>query len=149
MPPFDKVHHLCIAVEDIDAAMGFYESVGVGPWHDYPPLEGFTELDVPERDGFLELVYKWTMIGDLQLQLVQPGPEPTPQRQFLDAHGDGLYHLGFVVDDADRGEQEAQALGLTVSARGRRPDGSGFTYYDTRAQAGVTLETRQSPEDDR
>lgn len=145
MPPFEKVHHLCIAVEDIGAAMAYYTSVGIGPWHDYPPLDGFTELDVPERDGFLGLTFKWTTIGDLQLQLVQPGPEDSPQRRFLDAHGPGLYHLGFEVDDADRGEREAQALGLAVSAKGRRPDGSGFTYYDTHAGAGVTLETRQSP----
>lgn len=145
MTPFQNVHHVCIAVEDIDRAMAFYEAVGIGPWHDYPPLAGFTDLDVPDVEGFHKLVYKWTMVGDLQLQLVEPGNDGTPQRDFLETHGPGVYHLGFVVDDADRGQREAEALGLRASARGRRTNGSGFTYFDTRSQAGVTLENRQSP----
>jgi methylmalonyl-CoA/ethylmalonyl-CoA epimerase len=145
MTPFQTIHHICIAVEDIDRAIAFYESIGIGPWHDYPPLVAFTDLDVPSVDGFHNLVYKWAMSGDLQLQLVEPGPEPTPQREFLDANGPGVYHIGFVVDDADRAECDAEALGLSPKMRGRRPNGSGFTYFDTHSQAGVTLETRQSP----
>jgi methylmalonyl-CoA/ethylmalonyl-CoA epimerase len=142
--PFEQLHHICIAVPDIDRAVAFYESVGIGPWHDYPPLEEFTDLQVRSAEGFQELVYRWAMIGDVQLQLVQPGPADTPQREFLDAHGPGVYHLGFVVADADRAERDAAALGLSATARGRRPDGSGFTYFDTRDGAGVTLEIRQS-----
>jgi hypothetical protein len=30
-------------------------------------------------------------------------------------------------------------------ARGRRADGSGFTYFDTASDVGVTLEIRKSP----
>ena len=145
MTPFTNVHHICIAVEDMERAMAFYESVGIGPWHDYPDLTVFTDLDVPSVDGFHKLIYKWAMIGDLQLQLVEAGPDGTPQRGFLEAHGPGVYHVGFVVEDADSGDREAKALGLETSARGRRPDGSGFTYFHTRDQAGVTLEIRQSP----
>jgi methylmalonyl-CoA/ethylmalonyl-CoA epimerase len=125
--------------------MAFYESVGIGPWHDYPDLTAFTDLDVPSVDGFHKLIYKWAMIGDLQLQLVEAGPDGTPQRGFLEAHGPCVYHVGFVVEDADSGDREAKALGLETSARGRRPDGSGFTYFHTRDLAGVTLEIRQSP----
>jgi methylmalonyl-CoA/ethylmalonyl-CoA epimerase len=145
MTPFHTIHHICIAVEDIDRAIAFYESIGIGPWHDYPPLTAFDDLDVPSVDGFHKLVYRWAMIGDLQLQLVEPGPEPTPQREFLDAKGPGVYHLGFVVEDADRAERDVESLGVRAKMRGRRPNGSGFTYFDTRSQAGVTLEIRQSP----
>ncbi len=114
--PFAKVHHICIAVPDIDAAIAYYESLGIGPWHDYPPLEQFTTLDVPDPDGFRRLDYRYAWIGDFQLQLVQPGPEPTPQRRFLDEHGEGVFHVGFEVP-----------------------------YYDTADRAGVVLEIRQSP----
>jgi len=38
--PFTKLHHLCVVVADIDRAQRFYESVGIGPWIDYPPLAG-------------------------------------------------------------------------------------------------------------
>jgi methylmalonyl-CoA/ethylmalonyl-CoA epimerase len=143
--PFAKLHHICIAVPDIDAAIAYYESVGIGPWHDYPPLEQFTRLDVPDPDGFRRLDYRYAWIGGFQLQLVQPGPEPTPQRRFLDERGAGVFHVGFEVPDADAAEKEAAALGVAPLMSGRRPDGSGFTYFDTADVAGVVLEIRQSP----
>jgi catechol 2,3-dioxygenase-like lactoylglutathione lyase family enzyme len=143
--PFARVHHICIAVRDIDAAVAYYESVGIGPWHDYPPLEEFTRLEVPDPDGFRRLDYRYAWIGDFQLQLVQPGPEPTPQRRFLDEHGEGVFHVGFEVADADAGDAQAAALGVAPLMRGRRDNGSGFTYFDTAERAGVVLEIRQSP----
>jgi len=143
--PFAKVHHLCIVVRDIEKSVRFYESVGIGPWHDYPPLAEFTELDVPDPAGFRALVYRYAWIGDFQIQLVQPGSAATPQRRFLDERGEGVFHVGFEVPAADAADAQAAALGLDVLMRGRRPDGSGFTYFDTAARAGVVLETRQSP----
>jgi catechol 2,3-dioxygenase-like lactoylglutathione lyase family enzyme len=143
--PFAKVHHICIAVPDIDAAIAYYESVGIGPWHDYPPLEQFTRLDVPDPDGFRRLDYRYAWIGGFQLQLVQPGPEATPQRRFLDERGAGVFHVGFEVPDADAADAQAAGMGVAPLMRGRRDDGSGFTYYDTADRAGVVLEIRQSP----
>jgi catechol 2,3-dioxygenase-like lactoylglutathione lyase family enzyme len=143
--PFAKLHHICIAVPDIDAAIAYYESVGIGPWHDYPPLEQFTRLDVPDPDGFRRLDYRYAWIGGFQLQLVQPGPEPTPQRRFLDERGAGVFHVGFEVPDADAADAQAAGMGVAPLMWGRRDDGSGFTYYDTADRAGVVLEIRQSP----
>jgi methylmalonyl-CoA/ethylmalonyl-CoA epimerase len=143
--PFTKLHHVCVVVHDIDSAERFYESVGIGPWVDYPSLEAFTELDVPDPDGFRGLRYRYTWIGDLQLQLCQPGPGETPQRRFLDERGEGVFHVGFEVPDADAADADAAARGVRVLMRGRRENGSGFSYYDTADRAGVILEIRQSP----
>ena len=140
--PFAKVHHICIAVHDIDAAIAYYESVGIGPWHDYPPLGEYTQLEMPDPDGFRALKYRYAWVGEQQIQLCQPGPEPTPQRRFLDEHGEGVFHVGFGVPDADAAERQVAAAPLM---RGRRDNGSGFTYFDTAEPAGVVLEIRQSP----
>ena len=41
---------------DIAAAIRTYESVGIGPWHDCPPLSEYTELEMPnEADVILEV----------------------------------------------------------------------------------------------
>jgi methylmalonyl-CoA/ethylmalonyl-CoA epimerase len=142
MNPFGRLHHLCVVVHDIDRAQAFYESVGIGPWHDYPPLHEYTELDMPDPDGFRALKYRYAWIGEQQIQLCQPGPEPTPQRRFLDERGEGVFHVGFEVPDADAAEAHVPARPLM---RGRRANGSGFTYFDTADRAGVVLEIRQSP----
>jgi catechol 2,3-dioxygenase-like lactoylglutathione lyase family enzyme len=140
--PFSKLHHVCVVVHDIDAAQAFYESVGIGPWIDYPPLGEYTDLDVPDPDGFRALKYRYAWIGDQQWQLCEPGPGDTPQRRFLEERGEGVFHVGFEVPDADAAEREAA---VTPLMRGRRENGSGFTYFDTAARAGVILEIRQSP----
>jgi catechol 2,3-dioxygenase-like lactoylglutathione lyase family enzyme len=143
---FTNVHHLCIVVHDLEKSVAYYESIGVGPWFDYPKGEPYIEFEVPNRQASDEMRYKCVDLDNLQLQLCQPGPLDSPQRRFLDAHGEGVYHLGFETPDRDAAEAEGRALGLEVVARGRRGDRSGFCYFDTRAGAGVVLEVRKTPE---
>lgn len=143
---FKKLHHVCIVVRDIETAVAYYQSVGIGPWQDYPPLSQFTELEVPNPDAFHRLTYKYADIANMQIQLCQPSEMDSPQRRFLDKHGEGVFHLGFEVPDCDAGEKAGQAMGLKVQMRGRRPNRSGFTYFDTAGHAGgVVLEIRASP----
>ncbi|MEI7447310.1 MAG: VOC family protein [Burkholderiales bacterium] len=145
LPLFDRLHHVCMVVRDIDAAQAYYESIGIGPWVEYPPLSEYVELDVPNRDGFMGLRYRVCQLPSVQLQLCQPGDAPSPQREFLERHGEGVYHLGFEVPDADAAEAAARARGMPVLSRGRRGNRTGFTYYDTADRAGVTLLTRMTP----
>lgn len=144
---FRHLHHVCIVVRDIAAAEVFYSSVGIGPWHDYPPLDQYTELDVPSRDGFLGMKYRYTDIDNLQIQLCQPPEIDCPQRRFLDEKGEGVFHLGFSVPNLAVSESEAQNVGIFPFMRGRRADNSGFTYFDTAQQAGVVLEIRKASDD--
>jgi methylmalonyl-CoA/ethylmalonyl-CoA epimerase len=146
-PPalFRRLHHVCLVVHDIEAAEAAYQRMGIGPWHDYPPLSDYTELDVPNTDAFLQMRYRWCNLDNVQLQLCQPPQADCPQRRFLDQKGEGVFHIGFVVPDIDASEAEGRAAGLGVLMRGRRPDRTGFTYFDTEAEAGVVLLARRSP----
>lgn len=144
--PFKTLHHLCIIVKDIDKAVKYYESIGIGPWVDYPPLGEFKELKMPDEDGFRAITFKYVQLGPVQIQLGQPNEGDTPQKRFLEEHGEGVFHVGFVLDDVDAGEAQAKALGLEPYMRGRRKDGTGFTYFDTAKKAGgVNLSIRKSP----
>ncbi|MBQ6641592.1 MAG: VOC family protein [Saccharopolyspora sp.] len=142
--PFRRLHHICIVVRDIERAVRFYESVGIGPWQDYPPLSQYT-FDPPDHDGLLNLKYKFVGLGDMQLQMVEPGEGDSPQRRFLEERGEGVFHLGFLVDDVAAATDSAGQLGLPPWLTGRREDSSGFTFFETAESAGVHLEIRQSP----
>jgi len=143
---FDKLHHICIVVKDLDAATAYYESIGIGPWHDFPSLEPFRhELQAPDADAFVALKYRYADLGNVQFQLCEPPPGNTEQRRFLETHGEGVFHLGFSVKDANAAEARGQAMGLRTLLHGRKPDRSGFTYFDTRGQAGVVLQVRGIP----
>ncbi len=138
----NKLHHICMVVHDIDKTQAYYESVGVGPWEAYPPLVEYEELDVPSKSGFQTLKYRICNLANVQLQLCEPNHDPSPQRIHLDAKGEGVFHIGFEVPDADVAEAEAKGSGLGKLMRGRRSNGTGFTYYDSAEQGAVTLLTR-------
>jgi methylmalonyl-CoA/ethylmalonyl-CoA epimerase len=86
--------------------------------------------------------YQVCNVSNMQLQLCEPPEEDCPQRRFLDEKGEGVFHLGFEVADCNAAESIGKAGGLDLLMRGRRANGSGFTYFDTAEQAGVVLEIR-------
>ena len=63
----------------------------------------------PDADDFMKLHYRFTNLGNVQLQLCAPPPGNTLQRQFLDEHGEGVFHLGFTVPDCDAAEEQARS----------------------------------------
>jgi methylmalonyl-CoA/ethylmalonyl-CoA epimerase len=143
---FSKLHHICIVVRDLDRARAYFESVEIGPWIEYPPLAEYSDLSVPNPDAFMKMRYQVCNIGNAQLQLCQPPEQDCPQRRFLNEKGEGVFHIGFEVPDVDAAEAKGVADGLRVKMRGRRSNGSGFTYFDTSGQAGgVTLLIRATP----
>ena len=141
--PFRQLHHICLVVHDIDKSTAYFESVGIGPWQEYPPLTEYTSLQVPNPDAFQKMRYRFVNLDNIQLQLCQPPTDDCPQRRFLDSHGEGVFHLGF-ESDVDAAAEQGDALGLNVLMRGQRPNGSGFVYFDTVDQAGVVLMARRT-----
>jgi 4-hydroxyphenylpyruvate dioxygenase-like putative hemolysin len=108
-------------------------------------MREYVKIKVPEEEGFYNLTIKCAQIGPIQLQLIQPGQGKSLYKDFLENRGEGVYHLGFVVDNIDQSELEVKAKGLNVISKGRRKNGSGFSYLDTAKKGGVTLLIRQSP----
>ena len=141
---FDKPHHICIVVKEIEKTKSYYESIGIGPWTEYPPLVEYTKLKVEDEAGFFGTRFVFTHVGTLQLQLAQPGEGKSHYKDFLETKGEGVFHIGFEVDDIDIVEKQLTDNEMKVLASGRRDDGSGFSYLDTREQAGVTLLVRQT-----
>lgn len=131
--PFSEFHHVTILVKDMHKAVEFYSLLGIGPFRPYPYTSTFQKT-----------LIKIAQIGLLELQLVQPGEEESIYRSFLERKGEGVQHLGFVVDDIDREEAKLKRLGIKVIHSGRRADGSGFSYLDTEKMGGVTLSLRQN-----
>jgi catechol 2,3-dioxygenase-like lactoylglutathione lyase family enzyme len=142
--PFRTLHHVCIVVHDLEAAVAYYQRLGVGPWFDYPKGGTYVEFEVPNEAASKAMRYKCVDLDNVQIQLCQPPLLDCPQRRFLDERGEGVYHLGFEVADVRAAESAIRDKGVGVTARGLRGDGSGFCYFATREGAGVTLEVRKT-----
>jgi len=144
-PVFNRLHHISIVVKDAEKAQQYYEAIGIGPWVDYPPMKEYVNIDVPDENGFYNLKIKCAQIGPIQLQLVQPGQGESLYKDHLEQKGEGVFHIGFEVDDIKAADRVIESMGLGVLSSGRRENGSGFSYLDTAADAGVVLLVRQSP----
>jgi methylmalonyl-CoA/ethylmalonyl-CoA epimerase len=141
--PFRQLHHICLVVRDIDAAVAYYEDLGIGPWQNYPPLSQFTDLNMPNPEAFAQMKYRYVDLDNVQIQLCQPPQLDCAQRRFLDARGEGVFHIGFEAE-LGAATAEAKASGLDVLMSGRRENGTGFVYFDTLNQAGVVWMCRQT-----
>jgi len=143
--PFSELHHVTIAVKDIEKVVKYYESIGIGPFKSFPPLSNFAKIEGKDKTAFYKYKVKEANIGPISLQLVQPpSNEESSYGEFLKRRSEGVQHLGFVVDDIEKAETKLKELGLKVTETGRRSDGSGFTYFDTEEIGGVILEIRQN-----
>lgn len=97
MVQLPEPYHLGIVVRDLDAAMRRYASIhGIDRWMrldtDYPARHLGRETRVANRNAF-------GFSGDLMYELVEPGLGDTPAASFLASRGEGVFHLGYAVDD--------------------------------------------------
>ena len=144
--PFSKVSHVGIVVRDMDQAVEYYQSLGIGPFQ--PSQKGHLATDRKvygkPADG-VKIKSRVAQIGPLYVELVQPVEGESLQKEFLEAKGEGINHLGFFVDDIDKEQAKLEAMGFRVLYRSRYRNGGGCTYFDTGEVGGILLELIQRP----
>ena len=111
---FKKLHHISIVVRDVEKTQKFYESIGIGPWVDYSPMKAYVKINVPDENGFYNLKIKCAQIGPVQLQLIEPGEGESLYKDHLRKKGEGVYHIGFEVDDISAADAKIEAMGLKM-----------------------------------
>lgn len=145
--PFSNVSHIGMVVRDIDKAIAYYQSLGIGPFESFT---GFN-FKVMEARGkpitFDKIPHKISTakMGPITLELIQPIKGEFIWTEFLRAKGEGINHFGFLVDDIDKAEAEMVKKGLKIVFRFRFTNGGGATYFDTTESGGLMFELLQHP----
>jgi methylmalonyl-CoA/ethylmalonyl-CoA epimerase len=145
-PVFGKLHHVGIAVRDMDQALAHLESLGIGPFKG----EGRTKSFVVSFKGVLRgQPAEWktrisnAQLGDVQLEVLEPAEGPQAIRESLDASGEGLHHLGFLSDDVDTEIEKGLRKGLQIWTSAKRADGkTAFVYFLPTYTAKIAIEIR-------
>jgi methylmalonyl-CoA/ethylmalonyl-CoA epimerase len=97
-----KLNHIAIAVDDISAALDFWENaLGIKLDH----IE-----DVPAQKAQVAFL----PVGDSQIELVQPTAGDTGTAKFLQSRGPGMHHLCFEVDDIEAMLVNLRAKGIRL-----------------------------------
>jgi methylmalonyl-CoA/ethylmalonyl-CoA epimerase len=127
---FDRIDHIGVAVEDLDAAVELYLArFGMAEQH----------REVVDEQGVEAVLLE---IGEGHVELLSPlGPE-TAVGKFLAARGPGLHHVAYQTSDIDSALEQVKAAGLQVIDEQPRVGirGSRVAFLHPKATGGVLTE---------
>jgi len=95
-----KIHHVGVAVSDLDEAIALYQKV--------------FGAELVHRASTDELTAAFLQAGDAEVELLQPLRDDSPVGKFLANRGPGLHHIAVAVSDIDEAIAEARADGLEM-----------------------------------
>lgn len=128
-----RLHHIAIAVTDIDAALPAYTR-GLG-------LTAVHIEDVPVQGARVALL----PLGEVSLELVAPLVPHGPLAQAIERRGEGVHHLCFEVEDlaAELAGLKSRGVRLIDETPRAGADGALVAFVHPSATHGVLLELRQ------
>jgi len=127
---FERIDHIGVAVEDLDAAMELYRD----------------RLDMREqhRETVEEFGVEAVLleVGDGHVELLRPLSADTNVARFIERNGPGIHHVAYGTDDIDAALDAARSAGLRLideqPRRGIR--NSRVAFMHPKATAGVLTE---------
>ncbi len=132
-PMFTEIDHVAIAVNDLEAAVKYYEDV-FGATVDH--------REVVESDGVEEALLK---VAESYIQLLTPTRDDSPVAKYLASKGEGLHHIGYRVKDCGAALQAIKDAGGRVIDEAPRPGSRGTTvaFVHPKAIFGTLIELVQ------
>ena len=130
------IDHVGIAVDSIDEARGFYETLGLR-------IEAIEE--VPQEGVRVALI----PCGESRIELLEATSEESPIRRFLDKRGPGMHHL-CLRSDASAGDGGRLRRDGARRLRDGPPRGAGgcwVRFVGPASAGGVLVELSQPAED--
>lgn len=128
-----EIDHVAIAVNDLDAAVAYYEAAfGAEVAH----------REIVESDGVEEALVK---VGHSYIQLTGATRDDSPVAKFLAKRGEGLHHVGYRVDDCAAALAAMVAAGATPIDKEPRPGSRGTTvaFIHPKGSFGTLIELVQ------
>ncbi len=135
------VTQVAIVVRDVEATAKAWAGllgVDVPQWQRTAPREETNACYRGEpTDGRAKLAF--FHMDNLSIELIEPVGGPSTWQEFLDAHGDGIHHIAFRVEDMDRHVAMFEAKGMPLQQRGDFK-GGGYRYIDSTGKLGAIVE---------
>jgi len=125
-----KLHHVGVAVEDLDASIALYQSA-LG-----------AELVHRARNESEGLEAAFMRTGEGEVELMHPLRDDSPVGKFLAKRGPGLHHVAYAVGDIEAAMTRASKAGLELidQAPRRGMHGTRIAFIHPKSVGGVLTE---------
>ena len=142
---FTHLVHIGVVVRDINKTIDRLNALGIGSFKPriLPPDAKETYRGKPFIPS-QRVAIQITQIGNTELELIQPIDGESPHQEFLDQKGEGVQHLGFIVNNLEEDVKHLTAEGSSILLTSQFRDGGGVAYLDLDV-AGLIVELVQPP----
>lgn len=125
-----NIHHVAIAVADLDSAIAGYESL-----YNITPMS----REIVEDQGVSEAMLA---VGGSYIQLLEPLTPESPVGRFLSQNGEGMHHIAFAVNDIEAALTHLRNEGATLIDEIPRIGGGGhrIAFVHPKELAGTLVE---------
>ena len=125
---FGKIHHIGYVYKDVEEAVKKFKSLF--------GIKKFIRIDM------VVVKVARSMIGKLQIDLIEPQDRKSIFHTFLENGNVGLHHIGYLVDNIDEKIKEWDSKGFKQVLGGIIPPAK-FVYFDTTDILGHIIEFLQ------
>jgi methylmalonyl-CoA/ethylmalonyl-CoA epimerase len=129
-PLLAKLHHLGIAVRDLQATIALYRRMfGVQDWE---------QISLPERHMQIAVC----RIGETLLEFITPTSDEAAFATFLRDRGDGIHHVAYQVVDIEAALRNLEADGMRLIDRHARSGihNTRIAFLHPKGTGGVLIE---------
>ena len=116
MKLINRIDHLAVVVEDIEASLVF--------WRDAMGLDVSDLKDVPEESARVAFL----PVGDSKIELVQPTDAGTGLARYLAKRGSGMHHICLEVSDIESMLSSLKEKGVRLINEQPRVEAGGVKY---------------------
>jgi len=142
---YSKLHHVGVVVKDIDKAIAYLESIGIGPFGAGPDMKKVTIPFKGELHG-KPAEWKTTIsnanLGGIELELLEPTEGNQALKESLEATGEGLHHLGFLTGNLEETIKQQTKQGAKIWTRSKMEGKRNFAYFEGTAPGNIAIEVR-------
>ena len=127
-----RVDHVAIAVNNLDEGLKTFESL-LG-------VKASRIEEIPEQKVKAAML----MLGDVEIELIEPTSADTGVAKFLEKKGEGVHHICLEVDDVDKELESMAARGVAlIDKQGRKGMAGKIGFLHPRSTQGVLIELAQ------
>jgi hypothetical protein len=138
---FTKVIQVGLVVKDVEKTVERLTSLGIGPFNKMT-LPPDREEWFRGKRMYADFKIYGAMIGDIQIELIQPISGDSPHKEFLETNGEGIQHIACAVEDVQKEADKLTKEGAVTLMRAKFPGGRGVAYMDLDA-GGLIVELIQ------
>jgi hypothetical protein len=137
-PFFNKVEQISIVVKDISKVSKTYaDNYGIGPWSMFElNKDNIKDMIFNNKKSDYRVRIAVANIGNMEIELVEPLNSLSNFAQFLKKYGEGLYSVGYKVENYRDAVNFLKNRGVKINQGGNWLGRYQYSYFDTEKELG-------------